>query len=91
MSAGVNVDGKEIIDGWNIVDRAIEYKCCKVQLFAPYFDQALIAKAHANNILCNCFYSDDPAEAVKLFEMGVDTLLTNDYLAIANATKHMIP
>ena len=37
------------------------------------------------------FYSDDPAEAVKLFEMGVDTLLTNDYLAIANAVKHLIP
>jgi glycerophosphoryl diester phosphodiesterase len=47
-------------------------------------------KAHANNIRCNFFYSDDPEEAVKLLEMGVDTLLTNDYLAIANATRHLV-
>ena len=91
MGAGVNINGQEVIQGWEIVDRAIEYKCCKVQLFTPYYDQALIDKAHANNIRCNFFYSDDPEEAVKLLEMGVDTLLTNNYLAVANAAKHLIP
>ena len=91
MGAGVNINGKEVIEGWEIVDRAIAYKCCKVQLFTPYYDQALIDKAHANNIRCNFFFSDDPEEAVKLLEMGVDTLLTNNYLAVANAVKHLIP
>lgn len=89
MSAGIFRDGHEVIAGWEIVDRAIQYKCSKVQLFTPYYDQALIDKAHANNIRCNFFFSDDPEEAVKLLEMGVDTLLTNDYLTVANATKHL--
>ena len=70
------------VAGWKIVDRAIEWKCCKVQLFKPYFDQEMIDKAHANGIRCNVFWSDDPAEAAKFFDMGVDTILTNDYLAI---------
>ncbi len=91
MGAGVQINGKEVLDGWSIVDRAIQYQCCKVQLFTPYYDQALIDKAHANNIRCNFFYSDDPAEAVKLLKMGVDTLLTNDYLPVANAVKHLLP
>ena len=67
---------------WKIVERAIEWKCCKVQLFKPYFDREMIEKAHANGIRCNVFWSDDPAESSQFFDMGVDTILTNDYLAI---------
>ena len=74
-------------DPWGIVDRAIKYRCSKVQLFTPYYDQALIDKAHANHIRCNFFYCDDPVKAKELLAMGVDTILTNDYLNIANAVK----
>ena len=74
-------------DPWKIVDRAIEWKCSKVQLFAPYYNQEMIDKAHANGIRCNMFYCDDPAKAEELFAMGIDTILTNDYLAIANVLK----
>ena len=70
-------------DPWKIVERAIEYKCCKVQLYKDYFDQAMIDKAHDNGILCNVFWSDDPEEARRFFKMGIDTVLTNDYLAIS--------
>jgi len=70
------------VAAWKIVDRAIEWKCCKVQLFKPYFNQEMIDRAHANGIRCNVFWSDDPAEAAKFFDMGIDTILTNDYLAI---------
>ena len=38
---------------------------------------------------CNFFYCDDPAKAEELFAMGIDTILTNDYLAIANVLKRI--
>lgn len=67
---------------WDIVDRAIEYGCKKVQLFKPYFNQEMIDKAHANGIRCNVFYADEPEEALQYLDMGIDTILTNDYLKI---------
>ncbi|MBQ1262886.1 MAG: hypothetical protein IIX89_01190, partial [Oscillospiraceae bacterium] len=70
---------------WAIVDRAIELGCKKVQLFKPYFNQEMIDKAHENGIRCNVFYADDADEAKKYLEMGIDTILTNDYLYIKNA------
>ena len=70
----------------DIVDQAIAHKCQMVQLFKPYFDQSTIDRAHAAGLRVNVFWSDDPEEAKKFLDMGVDTILTNDYLLIANAT-----
>ncbi len=70
-------------DPWGIVERAIRYGCKKVQLVKDCFDQHMIDKAHANGIRCNVFWADDPQEARAYLEMGIDTILTNDYLAIA--------
>ena len=42
-------------------------------------------KAHEHGIRCNFFWSDDIEEAKMLMDMGVDTLLTNDYQTIATA------
>ena len=72
---------------WAIVDRAIEYGCYKVQLFKPYFNQEMIDKAHAHGIKCNVFWSDDPEEAKKFIDMGIDCILTNDFNRIKNAVK----
>lgn len=72
---------------WQIVDRAIAIGADKVQLFKPEFDQAMIDKAHAHGIRCNVFWADDPAEARRYFKMGIDTVLTNDYLSVYNAVK----
>ena len=72
--------------GKDIVDEAIKHKCQMVQLFKPYFDQSTIDRAHAAGLRVNVFWSDDPAEAKKFLDMGIDTILTNDYLLIANAT-----
>jgi hypothetical protein len=33
------------------------------------------------------FYADDVEKAITLLDMGVDTILTNDYLKISNAVK----
>ena len=72
--------------GKDIVDEAIKHKCQMVQLFKPYFDQSTVDRAHAAGMRVNVFWSDDPAEAKKFLDMGIDTILTNDYLLIANAT-----
>jgi glycerophosphoryl diester phosphodiesterase len=74
-------------DHWKIVDRAIEVGAEKVQLFKPDFNKEMIDKAHAHGIKCNVFWSDDPEEAAKFLEMGVDCVLTNDYLAIKTALE----
>ena len=47
----------------------------------------MIEKAHANGIKCNYFYCDDPEQAKRMLEMGVDTILTNDYQRMANALR----
>lgn len=72
---------------WEIVDRAIKLDCQKVQLFKPYFNQEMIDKAHAHGIRCNVFWSDDAEETQKFLDMGIDTILTNDYNLISQIVK----
>jgi len=72
---------------WTIVDKAIEHGCSKVQLFKPYFNQEMIDKAHAHGIICNVFWSDDLEETKKFLDMGIDVILTNDYLTISQAIR----
>ena len=74
-------------DKWGIVDRAIAMGCQKVQLFKPYFNQEMIEKAHAHGIRCNVFWSDDPEETKTFLDMGIDTILTNDYNRISQIVK----
>ena len=64
---------------------ALQYKAQTIQLFLPYYDQAFIDEVRSHGIRVNFFFSDDPGEAVQLLDMGVDTILTNDYLTISNA------
>ncbi|MBQ7386873.1 MAG: hypothetical protein IJW03_01765 [Clostridia bacterium] len=71
-------DGK-----WEIVERAIKYKCKKLQLFKGYFNKEMIDKAHEHGIICNVFFSDDPKETNEYLDMGIDTILTNDYHRIS--------
>ena len=74
----------------SMVNRAIELGAYKIQLYKPYFNQETVDKAHENGIRCNVFWADDPEEAKRYFEMGIDTVLTNDYQTIYNATKEII-
>lgn len=68
---------------WEIVDRAIRLGCKKVQLFKPHFNKEMIDKAHENGIICNVFWSDKVDEAKEFLDMGIDTILTNDYNIIS--------
>ena len=67
--------------------RAIKLGAKKIQLFKPYFNAQTVKYAHENGILCNVFWSDDPTETKEFLEMGIDTILANDYLSIANTVK----
>ena len=81
----VGWDGNE--DPISIVDRAIALNAYKVQLFKPYFNKEAIDKAHAHGILCNVFWSDDIEETKQFIDMGIDTILTNDYNLISQVVK----
>ena len=81
----VGWDGNK--DPLSMPRRAVEIGAEKIQLFKPYFDQSSVDMAKANGILCNVFWADDPDEACGFIDMGIDTILTNDYLRVANAVK----
>lgn len=74
-------------DCWAIVDRALAYDCRKVQLVKGKFNQEMIDRAHANGIFCNVFWSDDPDETRRFLDMGIDCILANNYLKIAQTVK----
>ena len=83
--------------GWNgnpdkmsMVERAKALGAKKIQLFKPHFDEETVRAAHEAGILCNVFWADDPDEARRYLAMGIDTILTNDYLAIKTATADLI-
>ena len=81
-------DGKET--GMEHVDRAIACGADKIQFFKPHYDKAAIDKAHANGIICNMFWSDDPEEAREMLDMGIDVVLTNDYFKVYNGVKEKL-
>lgn len=74
-------------DAWGLVERAVEMGCEKIQLFKPNFNQDMIARAHANGIVCNVFWSDNQDEAKQFLEMGVDTILTNNFNLISQVIE----
>ena len=65
---------------------ALANGCSMVQLFKPHFGQESVDRAKAAGLRCNVFWSDDPGEARRFLNMGIDTILTNDYQPIADAT-----
>lgn len=72
---------------WEIVERAIELGAQKVQLFKPYYNKEMVDKAHQHGIVCNIFWSDDEEETHKMLDMGIDTILTNDYNLISQIVR----
>ncbi len=82
----VGWDGNKT-DMMSMVDRALALGAKKIQLFKPFFNAKTVEKAHKNGILCNVFYADTPEEALEYRKMGIDTILTNDYLLIKNTLE----
>ena len=74
-------------DKMSMVERAKKIGAKKIQLFKPYFDENTVRAAKDAGILTNVFRSDDEGEAREFRKMGIDTILTNDYLKIKNALE----
>ena len=79
-----------------MIDRAIKYNCQKIQIFIPHYDKLgikladlkdKVKRAHDNGILVNLFYADAVENAQTALDIGVDCILTNNYLEIYNAVK----
>ena len=68
------------------VEDAVALKCWGIQLFKGRFDEETVKAAKAAGLRVNVFWSDNPEEARRYLEMGVDTILTNDYQPISAAT-----
>ncbi len=81
----VGWDGNK--DKMSMVERAKALGAKKIQLFKPYFDENTVKAAKDAGILTNVFWSDDPDEAIAFRKMGIDTILTNDYLKIKNTLE----
>lgn len=76
----------------DLVTKAIQYDCKKIQLFEPHFKkndpdyvEKMIKYAHDNNIVVNVFYADTYEDARHYLELGADTILTNDYQRVSAA------
>ena len=72
---------------FEMVERAIAMGCQKVQLMSNKFTQEMIDKAHENGIICNVFQSDYADLTRRYLDMGIDTILTNDYQLISTVVK----
>ena len=71
----------------DMVARALRYNCKKIQLFKGKSDMSQIEQAHANGLICNLYWSDDPEEAQKYLDMGIHTILTNQYQRLSHLIK----
>ena len=72
---------------YSIVENALRYRCSRVQFCKLFLSEEMIAKARTNGLICNLFWCDDPQEAKRFFEMGIDVVLTNDYLHTAPSLR----
>ena len=68
-------DGNDVM-----VERAIEHGLDKVQFVSwkPY-DSDMIQRCHDHGIICNFCQANNSAAAKRLFDMGIDCVLTDDY------------
>ena len=75
----------ELVEGKPLSERltALGILPLDEQLYIAACILEALAEAHANGIACNVFWSDDAEETKEFLDMGIDTILTNDYNRIA--------
>ena len=69
----------------DIIQKALDYGCKKVQLYKPFFKfyspnyvEESCRRAHENGLLVNIFYADNAEEFEAYLNAGCDTVLTNE-------------
>lgn len=73
----VGWDGNK--DPLSMPKRAIAIGAEKIQLFRPYFNQETVDLAKKHGIICNVFWTDKPEEVREYLDMGIDTILSNNF------------
>ena len=85
---------KRCVGGGNakdrVVERAIELGCEMVQFFKEHITPEKVKLAHDHGIICNYFYCDSVEKANYFLDMGIDTILTNDYQRMYNALSNRL-
>ena len=73
----------------DLVNMAIELGADKLQFYRPYAEptEESVKLAHAHGIRCNVCETDYPELANGFLDMGIDTVMTNDFLCVYNAIK----
>lgn len=75
-------------DNESMVDRALELGCKKIQFVTWHpFTREMIEKAHANGLTCNICAAETPEEAEKFLDMGIDTIMANDFYVVSETVK----
>ena len=82
----------KIRDAIEFTECAIALGADKLQYYKPDLSptKEAVDLAHKNGIICNLCESDEPNEAIAFFNMGIDTVMTNDFLNIYNNTKDLL-
>ena len=85
MAPDITRDCIEGDSNYTIVENALRYKCKKLQFIKLFLTQRMIDEAHRHGLTCNMFWADDPAEAAAFQKLGIDTILTNNFLNVKRA------
>lgn len=74
-----------------MVNEAIANGFNKVQFVIWHpIDREMIDRAHAHGIKCNLCQADDLESALMYLDMGIDTVMTNDFHLIHHGIKHLL-
>jgi len=65
-----------------MVERALEVGAKKIQLIRRKYNWEMVDKAHEHGIRVNFCASNNPEEACEMIRRGVDTIMTDDFLAV---------
>ncbi len=85
MAPDITRDCIEGDSNYTIVEDALRYGCKKLQFIKLFLTQKMIDEAHKHGIVCNMFWADDPDEALAYHGLGIDTILTNNFLNVKRA------
>lgn len=71
----------------SVIEKVVAVGAQKLQLSSSCLDKQLINQAHASGLRCNCYCTDAPTQAKAYLDMGIDTLLTENCLALSNLIR----
>lgn len=72
---------------FTIVEHALEYGCTRVQFCKGLTTQRMIDNAHRHGLTCNLFWADTAEEARAYLDIGIDCVLTNNFLPVHKAIE----